>query len=191
MGNWQTISRERVYQNPWIEVLHHEVINPSGNRGIYGVVHFRHRAIGILALDAWQRILLVGQYRFPLDAYSWEIPEGGCPLAEDNLEAARRELREETGMEAASWEPICRYHLTNSVADEEGQLFLATGLTSGPPQPEETEELSHQRVSIDEALQLVESGGITDAISIIAIYKAALLRAEGKLPPISPEIRAG
>lgn len=181
MGDWKTISKKDIYKNAWIEVSHHEVINPSGNNGIYGVVHFHHKAIGILAVDEQLNIVLVGQDRYPLNAYSWEIPEGGCPIGEDNLSAAKRELKEETGLEASQWEPLCKFHLSNSVTDEEGQLFLARNLKAGNSSPEETENLSVKRVTLEEALLLIDRGEITDAITIMGIYKLALMKSNGKL----------
>jgi 8-oxo-dGTP pyrophosphatase MutT (NUDIX family) len=181
MGDWRTISSKGIYENPWIEVSHHEVLNPSGNKGIYGVVHFRNKAIGIVAVDDRLNIILVGQDRYPLQAYSWEIPEGGCPIGEDHLAAAKRELKEETGLEATHWEPLCKFHLSNSVTDEEGELFLAKNLTEGPPNPEETERISLKKISLDEALKQIDQGEITDAITIMGIYKLALMRANGQL----------
>jgi 8-oxo-dGDP phosphatase len=156
MGDWKTISKKDIYENAWIEVSHHEVINPSGNNGIYGVVHFHHKAIGIIAVDEQLNIVLVGQDRYPLNAYSWEIPEGGCPIGEDNLSAAKRELKE-------------------------GQLFLARNLKAGNSSPEETENLSVKRVTLEEALLLIDRGEITDAITIMGIYKLALMKSNGKL----------
>ena len=181
MGDWKTISKKDIYENAWIEVSHHEVINPSGNNGIYGVVHFHHKAIGIIAVDEQLNIVLVGQDRYPLNAYSWEIPEGGCPIGEDNLSAAKRELKEETGLEASQWEPLCKFHLSNSVTDEEGQLFLARNLKAGNSSPEETENLSVKRVTLEEALLQIDRGEITDAITIMGIYKLALMKSNGKL----------
>jgi len=181
MTDWKTITKKEVYNNAWIEVSHHEVINPSGNEGIYGVVHFHNKAIGILAIDEELNIVLVGQDRYPLNAYCWEIPEGGCPIGEDNLSAAKRELKEETGIEAKEWLALCTFHLSNSVTDEVGQLFLARKLTVGPSSPEETEKLSVKKVSLAEALNHIESGKITDAITIMGVYKLALMKANGEL----------
>ena len=181
MTDWKTISKKEVYKNAWIEVSHHEVINPSGNEGIYGVVHFHNKAIGILAVDEDLNIVLVGQDRYPLDAYCWEIPEGGCPIGEDNLTTAKRELKEETGLEAKEWLPLCTFHLSNSVTDEVGQLFLARQLTAGESNPEETENLSVKKVTLEEALNKIEYGEITDAITIIGVYKLALMKAKGEL----------
>ena len=178
---WKTLSGEVKYDNPWINLTEYKVITPAGSEGIYGKVHFKNVAIGVIALDAEDHTYLVGQYRFPLDLYSWEIPEGGCPIGEDNLSTAKRELKEETGLEAKEWLPLCTFHLSNSVTDEVGQLFLARQLTAGESNPEETENLSVKKVSLDEALNQIEAGEITDAISIIGIYKLALMKAKGEL----------
>ena len=85
-GPWSIVSTREAYDNRWIRVSHHEVITPSGGAGIYGTIHYKNRALGIVPVDAEQHTFLVGQYRFALDAYSWEIPEGGGPLDIDFLE---------------------------------------------------------------------------------------------------------
>jgi hypothetical protein len=113
---WKTLTQEVKYENPWITVEEHQVLNPSGGEGIYGTVHFKNKAIGIVPVDAEGNTWLVGQYRYPLDEYSWEIPEGGCPVGEDILEGARRELKEETGLSANSWENIMRIHTSNCIS---------------------------------------------------------------------------
>ncbi len=138
-GPWTRHARRIAYENPWITVWHDEVTRPDGSPGIYGVVHFANLAAGVLALDDRDRVLLVGQHRYALDAYSWEIPEGGVPDGETPLEGARRELREETGVDAADWRELARVHLSNSVSDELAVLFLATGLTRGAATPDATE----------------------------------------------------
>lgn len=171
---WQTLHSRVAYENKWIEVRHQEVINPSGGAGIYGMVHFKNKAIGIIALDDEGFTYLVGQYRYPLEAYSWEIPEGGCPEGEDILEAAQRELKEETGLLAARWTQIGRVHLSNSVSDEEGFLFLAQDLTQAEQEPEETEQLSVQKIRLTEAIEMVAEGKITDSLSMIGLLKVAL-----------------
>ena len=145
---WRRHSRRTAYENAWIQVHHDEVTRPDGQPGIYGVVHFRNRAVGIVAIDEADRVLLVGQYRYALDRYSWEIPEGGVPFEEDALEGARRELREETGLDAATWRQIGTFDLSNSVTDEVGHLYLATDLTAGPATPEGTEELELRWVAV-------------------------------------------
>jgi 8-oxo-dGTP pyrophosphatase MutT (NUDIX family) len=173
---WTRRDRSTVYENPWIEVWHDEVTRPDGAPGIYGVVHFRTRAVGVVALDDEDRVLLVGQYRYTLDRYSWEIPEGGSPWDEDPLEGARRELAEETGYLAETWEELIRFTLSNSVTDEEGVMFVATGLAPGAATPDPTEELSLRWVSLDEALIMVDRGEIHDVMSQAALLAVARRR---------------
>lgn len=172
---WKTLESDLKYDNNWISVTEHQVINPSGGEGIYGEVHFKNLAIGILPLDEDYNTWLVGQYRFPLKAYSWEIPEGGGPLGEDPLESARRELLEETGMSASNWKEIQRMHLSNSVSDELSIIYVATGLIEGIAMPEETEELMVKKVPFDEAFEMVMKNEITDSMSVAAILKAKLM----------------
>ncbi len=173
---WRRTARRVVYENPWLTVWHDDVIRPDGAPGIYGVVHFAHRAIGILAIDEGDRVVLVGQHRYPLDAYSWEIPEGGGGPGESALDAARRELAEETGYQAATWRELGRAALSNSVTDELAVFFVATDLAAGAPSPEGTEELATQWVSFDDALAMTMDGRITDALSLLAIQREALVR---------------
>ena len=168
---WIKISEKRIYENPWIEVSEHQVINPSGKKGIYGKVSFKNKAIGIIPLDHDLSTWLVGQYRYTLDEYSWEIPTGGGPRGEDILAAARRELKEETGLQASKWTEIMRIHNSNSVSDEEGFIFLAEELTTGIPDFEETEKLEIRKLPIREALDMVMRGEITDAMSIAGLLK--------------------
>ena len=172
---WKTLESDLKYDNNWISVTEHQVINPSGGKGIYGEVHFKNLAIGILPLDEDYNTWLVGQYRFPLKAYSWEIPEGGGLLGEDPLESARRELLEETGMSASNWKEIQRMHLSNSVSDELSIIYVATGLIQGIAMPEETEELVVKKVPFDEAFEMVMKNEITDSMSVAAILKAKLM----------------
>lgn len=178
---WQVKDQRQVYNNKWIQVIEYDVINPSGGKGIYGKVHFKNLAIGIIALDEELHTYLVGQYRFTLNQYSWEIPEGGGPMGEPPLESAKRELLEETGLKAREWTELYRVHLSNSVSDEDGYLYLARGLEQFDPMPEDTEQLQVKRVSLDEALQMMEEGTITDSLTMIALQKVAMMRAAGKL----------
>ena len=178
---WIIKGEKQLYTNPWINVTEYDVTNPGGGKGIYGKVHFKNTAVGILVLDEEHNTYLVGQYRFTLNTYSWEIPEGGSPLETDPLENGKRELREETGLVAANWEVLLQMHLSNSVTDEYAMVYLATGLTLQDPEPEETEQLVVKKMPFEEAYQMVEKGVITDAISVAAIIKVKLLLAEGKL----------
>jgi 8-oxo-dGTP pyrophosphatase MutT (NUDIX family) len=170
---WRTVSTRVVYDNPWIRVREDEVVRPDGLPGIYGVVHFKNVAVGVLALEEGM-LYLVGQYRYPLERYSWEIPEGGCPEGEEPLQTARRELAEETGLRARRWTKMGEAHLSNSVSDELAVWFLAEELEQGERRPDGTEKLQVRRVSLKEALRMVESGEITDALSVLAIQQLLL-----------------
>lgn len=177
---WRRRSRRVAYENEWITVFHDEVTRPDGQAGIYGVVHFANLAVGIVAIDHADRVALVGQFRYTLDAYSWEVPEGGVPPDEDPLEGARRELREETGVEAAEWHELGRIHLSNSISDEAAVAYLATGLTTGTPTPDGTEELEVRWVPFDETLEMIRDGRITDVLSMVALQRVALDRLAGR-----------
>jgi 8-oxo-dGTP pyrophosphatase MutT (NUDIX family) len=171
---WRTLSSREVYDNAWIRLREDAVVRPDGERGIYGVVHFKNIAIGILAVED-DFIYLVGQYRYPLGQYSWEIPEGGCAEGEDLLTAAQRELAEETGLRAEAWEKMGEAHLSNSVTDERAVWFMATGLTQGEHSPEGTERLVVRRVSFAQALRMASTGEITDALSLLAIMQRQVM----------------
>ncbi|CAG9001186.1 MAG: Methanol dehydrogenase activator [Candidatus Celerinatantimonas neptuna] len=168
---WQTNSSRVVYENPWIRVEDRDVINPAGNPAKYGVIHFKNKAIGVIALDHQRNIYLVGQSRYALDQYSWEIPEGGCPEGELLLDAAKRELAEETGLRAQTWQALFTMHLSNSVSDEQAHIYLATELSQGIQNLEESEDISVKKISLDKALQMIDQGEITDAITIAALLK--------------------
>ena len=187
---WTAVGTRQVYENPWIRVREDRVLRPDGQPGIYGVVHFRNQAIGVLPVDDDGQVWLVGQHRYPLDAYSWEIPEGGGPEGEDPEQTARRELREETGLIASSLEFLGRSHLSNSVSDEVAYLYRATGLTRGESEPEGTERLQVRRFPWPEARAMVLDGRITDAMSVIALLHEALRRDALGAPRTRPEIRA-
>jgi len=171
MNPWTILSERAVYDNKWIGVTEYDVINPSGGKGIYGVVHFKSLAIGVVPLDEELNTWLVGQYRFPLKQYSWEIPEGGGDPAVPPVASAQRELLEETGLVAKEWTPIMEMHLSNSVSDEKAILFLARQLEQREPEPEETEQLVVRKLPFEEAYRMVMSGEITDSMSVAAILK--------------------
>ena len=178
---WQITAEKIVYDNSWIGLTEYQVINPSGNPGIYGKVSFKNFAIGIVPLDAEMNTYLVGQYRFALGEYTWEIPEGGGPLGADPLESAKRELLEETGFKASRWTEIQRMHLSNSVTDELSIIYLAQDLQQFEPEPEDTEQLTIKKVPFDEIYRMVVNGEITDAITVAAVLKVRLLLLEGRL----------
>ncbi len=174
---WTTVSSEEKYNNPWITVTEYQVLNPAGGKGIYGKVHFKNKAIGIVPLDEHGNTWLVGQYRYPLSEWSWEIPEGGGPVEQTILQSAQRELKEETGLIAKKWTQIQRTHLSNSVSDEEGFIFLAEELEQGEAEVEETEaDMKVMKLPFSEALDMVLTGKITDSLSVMGILKVARLK---------------
>jgi 8-oxo-dGTP pyrophosphatase MutT (NUDIX family) len=178
---WKIVSDKAIYSNPWIGVTEYQVINPSGNPGIYGKVHYKNLAIGVLPLDDDLNTYLVGQYRFTIDHYSWEMPEGGGPEGEEPLDSAKRELLEETGLKASRWTEIQRLHLSNSVSDELSILFVARGLTQHEAEPEDTEQLIVKKIPFAQMYQMVCNGEITDAMTVAAVLKVQLLLSENLL----------
>lgn len=166
---WKTLNTKIVYSNPWITVREDQVVTPTGAPGIYGVVETKI-ATGVLALTDDDQLYLVGQYRYPLDLYSWELIEGGAERGEAPLRAIQRELREEAGLEATDWQQLGGVlHLSNCYSNEEAYLFVARGLTEVPSGPDETELLKVKKVPFTEAVDLVKRGEITDALSVIGI----------------------
>ena len=172
-NKWKINQTKEVYDNPWIKVVHDDVTTPSGTSGIYGRVLFKNKAIGIIPIDEEGNTWLVGQYRYPLKEYSWEIPMGGGPHDKDPLYSAQKELKEETGIEAKKWTNLMKIHTSNSVTDEEGYIFLAEDLSYGETAFDETEDLAIKKLPFTEAYQMVLDNKITDAISISGILFAA------------------
>ena len=174
---WKTLNQETAYENAWIRVEHHEVLNPAGNPGIYGKVHFKNTAISIVALDSEGFTYLVGQYRYTLNAYSWEVPEGGCSIesGEATLAAAKRELLEETGLVATEWTELGEVYLSNSVSDEKAVMYLAQNLSQHQACPEETEQLKIRKIPLKEAIEMAQNGQITDALSVLTLLKIPAL----------------
>jgi len=178
---WKKLSSKEVYDNNWISVKEDQVLNPSGNHGIYGVVHFKSFAIGIIPLDEARNTWLIGQYRYPLDVYSWEIPEGGGALNVGPLDSAKRELLEETGITAVKWTKIQESHLSNCTTDELSLIYVATELEFGKADPDEDEQLSLRKLPFEEAYQMVLRGEILDSVSIIGIYRTKIMIDQGLL----------
>jgi ADP-ribose pyrophosphatase len=172
---WKTLNREVKYDNPWIRVEEHQVINPAGGEGIYGTVNFKNRAVAIVALFENGDTLLVGQYRYPLQQYHWELPMGGAPDDESALNCAQRELQEETGFTAVKWQHILSMYLSNSITQEQGFTFIAEGLQAGEMALEDTEDIICQRMPFERVFQQVMAGEITDAMTVASIMKVRLL----------------
>lgn len=170
---WEFKSSKDIYENPWIKVVEDQVIRPNKSEGIYGKIHFKNKAIGIIPLDDELNTWLVGQYRYTLNEYSWEIPTGGVPLDENTLDGAKRELKEETGLMAKKWTNLLKIHTSNSVTDEYGYIFLAEDLSQGEMDWDETEELQIKKLPLKKAMNMVMDNRITDSLSIAAILKAA------------------
>ena len=171
---WRPQSSKQIYDNPWLTLHEDEVINPGGGLSHYGKISFKNLAIGIIPLDEHNNTWLVGQYRYVPDCYSWEIPMGGGPLVIPALESAKRELKEETGLIAKDWQELMKLHTSNSVTDERGIVYVARDLTQGETEFEETEDLLIQKMPLDEAIERVLSGEITDAVSVAGLLKLKL-----------------
>ncbi len=181
IGPWTVQSASDVYDNAWVRVSDHAVLRPDGSPGQYGVVHFKNVAVGVLPIDADGSVCLVGQHRFPLNAYSWELPEGGAG-GDDPLDAAKRELLEETGASAASWAPLLECDLSNSVTDERAVCYLAWNLSAGAANPDPEEALSYRRLSFSELHELVLNGEIRDSLTIMMVLSAYVQARAGRLP---------
>ena len=182
IGPWTVTHSFTAYDNAWLSLEHHDVIHPDGSAGIYGVVRFHNIAIGVLPVFEDGSVPLVGQHRFPLDTYSWELPEGGGAHDVDPLNSAQRELAEETGFSAENWLALGEADLSNSVTDEKVMTFLAWNLTPGAVRPEASEDLSHDRVSLGELIEKCLSGAIRDALTQLMAFQALAKFERGELP---------
>jgi 8-oxo-dGTP pyrophosphatase MutT (NUDIX family) len=180
-GPWKKLKEEERYATPWISVSHHDIIDPSGREGIYGVVHFKNLAVGIIPLDEDGNTWIVGQYRYPIKAYSWEIIEGGGSRERPPLESARRELREEAGIEAARWTEVLRMDLSNSASDEVAIIFVAQGLTFHEPEPDHNEELALRKLPFSEVVSMVMRGELRDSLTVAGVLKVDRMLSEGAI----------
>ncbi len=180
-GNWKIKTSKKVYENPWISVDHHEVIDPSGKDGLYGLVHFKNKALAVLPIDSDLNTYIVGQFRFATNEYSWEVPEGGGTLQLSSEREALRELKEETGIQADSLYPFLEMHLSNSVTDEKSKSFVAFDLNMNPPQPDTTEKITVRKVALGELFGIVEKGLIKDALSVASLMRLELILLKNQL----------
>ncbi|NQX97293.1 MAG: NUDIX hydrolase [Flavobacteriales bacterium] len=178
---WKTLKSEVKYNNPWIKITEHQTVNAAGGDGIYGVVHYKNIAIGIIPLDEDYNTWLIGQYRYPLQQYSWEICEGGGFHQDNVLDSAKRELHEELGIKANNWKSILNIHLSNSVSDEEGVIYIAKNLTYHTPEPEEGEVLQIRKLPFNEVYEMVMNGELTDSLTVAGILKAKILIDKGEI----------
>jgi 8-oxo-dGTP pyrophosphatase MutT (NUDIX family) len=178
---WKTLKSEKVYDSPWIGLTKHDVLNPNGNPGTYSVVHFKNIALGVLALDEYYNTWIVGQFRYPINQYSWEIPEGGGKRDVPPIDSAKRELLEETGITAKKWTKIQEMYLSNSASDEFCILYIAQDLNFGEAQPEDEEELQVRKLHFDELYKMVENGEITDSLTVAIVLKAKIMMMEGRI----------
>jgi ADP-ribose pyrophosphatase len=176
---WKTLKSEVVFETPWIKVTKHDVLTPAGTPGLYGTVTFKNLAIGIIPIDNEGFTWLVGQWRYPLNCYSWEIIEGGGALNADPVDSAKRELKEEAGLEAKKYTLICNMHTSNSVSDEYAHIYIAQDLKEVGAEPEETEDLKLMKIPFEKAVEMVMNGEITDSLSIAGILKAKILFDKG------------
>ncbi len=178
---WQTHSIQEVYDNPWITVSHREVTAPTGKDGIYGMVHFKNTAVGVVPIDSEGNTWLVGQHRYTINAYTWEIPEGGSASGENTLTTAKRELKEETGISASSWTQLFEMHTSNSVTDEYAIGYVAQGLSFGSAEPDDTEILQLKKMPLSDAVDMAMQGLITDSLAMVSLLKVQLLIDRGDL----------
>lgn len=178
---WRVKTVERVHDNPWFAVDAYQAIAPTRADARYFMQVYKNVAVGVLPLHEDGTVTLVGQWRFCFGAYSWELPEGGAPLDEDPLDGAKRELREEAGLEAAEWRLVLRMDLSNASSDEIALGFLATGFTAATTAPDPTEQLSVARIPFREALRAAVAGEITDAITVAMLLRLHHMAVEGEL----------
>ncbi len=178
---WTTLSTEKIYDSPWIGLTKHNVLTPNNTPGTYSVIHFKNIALAVLPLDKDYNTWIVGQYRYPINQYSWEVPEGGGKRNVPPIDSAKRELLEETGITANKWTKIQELHLSNSASDEFGILYVAQDLSFGESHPEDEEELVSKKIHFDELYKLVEEGSITDSLTVTIVLRVKLLMIEGKI----------
>lgn len=188
---WQRLAKRPIYENPWITVDEFDAVAPTGAKALYGLVGMKNLALGILPLHSDGTVTLVGQHRFPLGAYSWEIPEGGGAKDIDPLISAQRELREEAGLEAREWHSVLDFDLSNSVTDERGLGFLALDLSPVPFEPDDTEVFAMARIPFKEALMVALAGHMRDLITLAMLLRAHHMAVNGEIRRDLAELMLG
>lgn len=178
---WKTLNIKEIYDNPWIKVTHEDVIIPSGKEGIYGKVHYKNIAVGVIPIDEEGNTWIVGQYRYTLDIFSWEIPEGGALIPQDPMEAAKRELAEEVGLAAEDWQLLVKLHNSNSTTDETAYIYVAKTLSEAYGELDETEVIERRKLPLSEAIQMALDGEITDSMSVAGLLKLHILQQQNKI----------
>ncbi|WP_096086262.1 NUDIX domain-containing protein [Agaribacterium haliotis] len=174
VGGWKRLSKEVVYENPWIEVSHEQVLRPNGTEGIYGLVSFKGCAVAVVPISENGDTWLVKQSRYAMDEITIEVPEGGASRDEDPALAALRELEEEVGLKAEKIEKILELQISNSITNERAHVFVATGLSEGMQALEDTEDIEVIKLPLSEAISMAQDGRITDVMSVAALLKIAL-----------------
>lgn len=173
---WKTLNSKQIYESPWISLQVDEVINPAGKPSTYSITKFKKLAIGVIPIDKDGNTYLVGQWRYPFNKYTWEIPEGGGSFEVEPVESAKRELLEETGITATNWEKILEMDMSNYATNEVAHIFVATNLSFQPPQPDEDEEIEVKKVPIEKVFEMVMKGELTDSLTVAGIMKWKLLQ---------------
>lgn len=180
---WRDAGSSVMFENPWMRLTRHEATAPTGLQADYVVMRPQNMSVGVLPIHEDGTITLVGQQRFALMNWSWEMPEGGAPFNEDPLEGAKRELAEEAGLEAVVWHPALKVEMTNSITDERAMAWLAWGLTPVPIAPDPTEIIRVARVPFGDLLRNVGNGAVRDMFTVATVLRAYHMAREGELPP--------
>jgi 8-oxo-dGTP pyrophosphatase MutT (NUDIX family) len=179
---WIVKRKTRAFENQWLALDQYDVVRPDGGDGTYTVVRPHRLAVGVLPIEPDGSVHLVGQWRFPLGRYSWEMPEGGAEPGEDPLDCAKRELAEETGLSAGRYERVLEMDISNSLTDERGVIYLAFDLKHGDSSPEATEVLRRRRAPFMDVLDRVADGRIRDGLTVAAVLRAHHMAVTGELP---------
>lgn len=179
---WKSLGESVLVDTPWMRVTRHPAVAPTGMTADYVVMRPRNVGTGVLPLHDDGTVSLVGQHRFTLMRYSWEMPEGGAPEGEDPFDAVRRELAEEAGLRAEHWRAALDMDLSNSITDERAMTWVAWGLTPAPLDPDPTEVIVSARVPFRDLLAEVARGAVRDSMTVATAYKAYHMAREGELP---------